>query len=172
MKKVLLVIVVLVFSAGLILWTQGNTMREIKTEIEISAPTTEVWRIITNIDDWAEWSPIINQASGNAALGSTLSITMIGEEEGKDGPKYSPVITILDEPKSFRWRATMMAGFIMTNDKLFELEETSTGTRLIHKELFSGMLVPLFWSSVEKNVPTMLNSMNEALKTKAENISD
>jgi len=147
-------------------------MREIKTEIEISAPTTEVWGILTNIDDWAEWSPIINQASGDASLGSTLSITMMSKEEGKDGPKFSPVIMILDEPKSFRWRAKMMAGFIMTNDKVFELEETSTGTRLIHKELFSGMFVPLFWSSVEKNVPSMLNSMNEALKVKAERGSD
>ena len=143
-------------------------MREITTEIEISAPVTEVWAILTNIDGWAEWSPIINQASGDASLGSTLSITMIGEEEDKDGPKYDPVITILDKPKSFRWRAKMMAGFIMTNDKEFELEATSTGTRLIHKELFSGMFVPLFWSSVEKNVPTMLKSMNEALKIKAE----
>ncbi len=56
----------------------------------------------------------------------------------------------------------------MTNDKVFELEATNTGTRLIHKELFSGMFVPLFWSSVEKNVPSMLDAMNEALKLKAE----
>ena len=172
MKKVLLIFAGLLIAAGLTLWVKGNTMREIKTEIEISAAPTEVWGILTNIDDWAEWSPIINQASGDASLGSTLSITMMSKEEGKDGPKYSPVITILDEPKSFRWRAKMMAGFIMTNDKVFELEETSNGTTLVHKELFSGMFVPLFWSSVEKNVPAMLDSMNEALKTEAEKISD
>jgi len=147
-------------------------MREIKTEIEISAPTTEVWSILTDINNWAEWSPIINQASGDASLGSTLSITMIGKEEGKDGPKYNPVITILDEPKSFRWRANMMAEFLFTNDKVFELEETSSGTRLIHKELFSGMIVPMFWSKLDKEVPSMLNSMNDALKIKAEKSSD
>lgn len=172
MKMVFLIIVVLLIAAALTLWVKGKNMREIETEIEISAPATEVWSILTNIDDWAEWSPIINQASGDASLGSTLSITMMGKKEGQDGPKYSPVITILDEPKLFRWRAKMMVGFVMTNDKVFELEETSTGTRLIHKELFSGMFVPLFWSSVEENVPAMLNSMNEALKTKVENTSD
>ena len=85
-----------------------------------------------------------------------------------DGPHYNPVITILDEPESFRWRAKMIAEFIFTNEKYLRLEETSTGTRLIHKELFSGMFVPLFWTSVEKEVPPMLNSMNEALKIKAE----
>jgi len=172
MKKVLLILVVVLFVAGITLWFRGNTVREIRTEIEISAPATEVWNILANVDNWAEWSPIINQASGNVSLGSTLSITMISMEEGKDGPKYNPVITILDEPKLFHWRVKMMAGFIMTNYKVFELEETSTGTRLIHKGLFSGMLVPLFWSSVEENVPSMLNSMNEALKVMAEKSSD
>ena len=172
MKKVLLIFAGLLIAAGLTLWVKGNTMREIKTEIEISAAPTEVWGILTNIDNWAEWSPIINQASGDASLGSTLSITMMSKEEGKDGPKYNPVITILDEPKLFRWRAKMMAEFVFTNDKVLELEETRTGTRLIHKELFSGMFVPLFWSSVEKNVPSMLDSMNEALKVKAEKSSD
>ena len=60
----------------------------------------------------------------------------------------------------------------MTNDKVFELEEISSGTRLIHKELFSGMLVPVFWGKLNKGVIPMLKSMNEALKIKAEKRSD
>ena len=169
MKKVFLGIATLVLVAGVILWAIGKDLREISTEIEIAAPIADVWSILVSIDKWAEWSPIINQSSGDALIGSTLSITMMSKEEGKDGPKYNPVITILDKPKSFRWRAKMIAEFIFTNEKVLRLEETSTGTRLIHKELFSGMFVPLFWTSVEKEAPSMLNSMNEALKTKAEN---
>lgn len=172
MKNILLIIGAFLIAAGLALWVKGNDMREIKTEIEISAPVAQVWSVLANIDEWADWSPIINQSSGVAALGSTLAITMMSKKKGKDGPKYNPVITILDEPTSFRWRAKMIAGFIMSNDKVIELEETNTGTRLVHKELFSGMVVPLFWSSVEKNVPAMLNSMNEALKIKVEKLSD
>jgi len=147
-------------------------MREISTEIEIAAPIADVWRILTNIDDWADWSPIINKASGNAALGSSLNITMMGKEAGKDGPAYSPTITILDAPNSFRWSTKMMGGFMMTNDKLFELEETSVGTRVVHNELFSGLMALMFWSNFEKHVPTMLDAMNEALKAKAENAAN
>ena len=66
----------------------------------------------------------------------------------------------------------MMAEFLFTNDKVFELEETGSGTRLIHKELFSGLLVPLFGSMLKEGVPSMLQSMNEALKAKAEKSSD
>ena len=112
-------------------------MREIRTEIEIAAPLTQVWNILTDFDNWKVWNPIVHQVSGAASLGSKLSISMRGKD-GKDGPKYMPIMTIFEEPKSFRWRATMMAGFLFTNDKVFELEETGSGTRFIHKELFSG----------------------------------
>jgi len=73
MKKALLIIVVFLIAAGSILWVKGKDMREIRTEIEISAPVAEVWSVLTSIDEWAQWSPIINKASGDATLGSTLS---------------------------------------------------------------------------------------------------
>jgi len=143
-------------------------MQEIKTEIEISAPPSKVWSIITGINNWQKWSPIINASHGEASVGSKLNITMVGKEEGKDGPKYSPIIMELDESNYFRWRAHMLAGFIFTNDKIFELEETDTGTRLTHKETFSGLLAPIFCGQMEKGVPPLLNSMNKALKDLAE----
>ena len=174
MKKLFLSLLIFVLLASLILWARGKDMREIRTEIDIVAPPAKVWSLLTDIEGWHQWSPIINKSSGNAAMGSTLDITMIGEMsdlgdgKGKDGPQYKPKVTIFDAPKHFRWRAQMMAGFIMTNDKVFELEETTTGTHLVHTETFSGLMVPLFWGKVKENVPTMLNSMNSALKELSE----
>ena len=66
-------------------------------------------------------------------------------KEGNAGPKYDSLITIFEEPKHFQWRASMVAGFIFTNGKIFELEETGAGTRLVHKETFSGMMMPMMW---------------------------
>jgi len=142
-------------------------MREIKTEIEIAASASEVWAILMDFHTWAEWNPIVNQASGTATLGAKLSITMRGPE-GKDGQKYFPQITEFSAPSSFRWRAYMMLGFLFTNDKIFELEETTAGIRLTHIEAFSGLLVPLFWGKLKDYVPGSLRSMNEALKKRAE----
>jgi len=147
---------------------QGLLMQTIKTEIEISAPSSKVWDIIVDINNWKEWSPIINASSGEASIGSKLSITMAGKEEGKDGPKYNPIIKELNKPNYFCWRAHMLAGFIFTNDKIFELEETKSGTRLTHTETFKGLLAPMFSGQMEKGVPQMLNSMNKALKELAE----
>ena len=168
MKKILIIFAALLAAGFTYLAVEGSKVQEIKTEIEISAPPSKVWAIITDINNWQEWSPIINASQGTASVGSKLSITMMGKEKGKDGPKYNPVITELEEPNHFRWRAHMMAGFIFTNDKVFELEETSSGTRLTHKEMFSGLLAPIFCTKMEEGVPPMLNSMNEALKDLAE----
>jgi uncharacterized protein YndB with AHSA1/START domain len=61
-------------------------MREIRAEIEIAAPLTKVWSILTDFDNWKEWNPIVDQASGVASPGSKLSITM-GCGDGKKGNK-------------------------------------------------------------------------------------
>ena len=53
-------------------------------------------------------------------------------------------------------------------DQLVDLEETSTGRHLIHKEMFKGLLAPIFCGQMEEGVPPMLNSMNQALKKLAE----
>jgi hypothetical protein len=141
-------------------------MREVRTDVEISAPIAKVWSVLMDFDNWKTWNPISN-ASGTASLGSKLNVEMCGKD-GKAKQKYISVVTEFKKPKTFRWRAKMMAGFLFTNDKVFELEETLSGTRLIHKELFSGLLVPMFWSHFEKNVPSMLKTMNEALRKTAE----
>ena len=146
-------------------------MREIRTEIEIAAPPAKVWSVITDFNNWKDWNPIINQVNGTASLGSELSITMRGKD-GKDANKYMPVITKFKDPKSLRWRAKVMAGFLFTNDKVLELEETDSGTRLIHIEAFSGILLPIFWNKLNNGVLSMLKSMNDALKVLVEKSSD
>lgn len=144
-------------------------MQTVKTEIEIYASPEKVWSIITDIDKWHEWSPTINKSAGQAAVDSTVTITMMSKEEGKDGPKYSPKIIQMDAPKYFHWRAHMMAGFIFTNDKIIELEKTDAGTKVTHIETFKGLMAVLMKGQMEKGVPPMLIMMNDALKELAEN---
>ena len=168
MKKIVLTSITLVGAGIIYLAVAGSKLQVIKTEIEISAPPEKVWSIISDINNWAEWSPIIEESHGTASVGSELTISMIGKEKGKDGPKYNPVITDLNEPNYLRWRAHMLTGFIFTNYKILELEETSSGTRLTHKELFKGLLAPIICGQMEKGVPPMLDSMNQALKDIAE----
>ncbi|MDH3693732.1 MAG: SRPBCC domain-containing protein [Gammaproteobacteria bacterium] len=168
MKKIFLFILVLVGAGFVYLAVQGNKLQEVKTEIDISAPPSKIWPIIMDINKWEKWSPVINASRGAATVGSELTITMIGKEKDKDGPTYNPIITKLEEPNYLSWRAHMLAGFIFTNYKILELEETDSGTRLTHKEQFKGLLTPIMRGHMEKGVPPMLNAMNKALKDLAE----
>ena len=142
-------------------------MREIKSEIVIEAPVEKVWSILMDFGGWKDWNPIVNQADGQANVGTHIAITMRGPD-GKDAQKYQAKVEESVSPTTFRWRAVMMAGFMFTNDKVFRLEQIENGTRLVHFERFSGLMVPLFWGKLKSNVVTMLNSMNEALKKVAE----
>lgn len=168
MKRAVQALVLLILLSIVYTLNSGGKMQTIKTEIEILAPPEKVWSIITDIEKWQEWNPTINRSAGQATLGSAVTITMMSDEAGKDGPKYSPQIIQLDEPKYFHWRAHMMAGFIFTNDKIIELEKTDTGTKITHKETFKGLMAFFMKGQMEKGVPPMLNMMNDALKQLAE----
>lgn len=142
-------------------------MRELKTEIELSAPIERVWQVLTDFEHWQEWNPMVNQVSGNAALGSRLNITMCGSK-GKDAMKYQATILEATPPRGLRWRATMMGGLMFTNDRVFELTEKNGVTTLVNKEEFSGLMVPMFWGKMKLFVVPMLEGMNRALKEKLE----
>ena len=146
-------------------------MKELRTEIEIDAEPKKTWNILMDFENWQDWNPIVNQVKGTATVGSKLVVTMC-DNHGKDAQRYMPSVTNLEPPKYFRWRAQMMASFMFTNDKVFELEEIPNGTRLIHREEFSGLLVPLFWGKLKSGALPMLNAMNKALKLAAEQSSN
>ena len=142
-------------------------MRELSTEIHISAPIEQVWQVLTDFNEWGNWNPTVNKASGDASVGSTLTITMSGDE-GKDGPSYKPRVMEAAGPRSFRWRATMMGGVMFKNDRVFELTEKDGGTQLVHTEAFSGLMAAMSWKKLSGFVPAILERMNEALKEKLE----
>lgn len=163
-KKIVITFGLILLSGLAYLIVAGSELQEIKTEIDIFASPNEVWNVISDVESWESWSPIIRGSQGVVAVGSEITIAMIGKSDKEEGPIYNPIITDLDEPRLFRWHANMGNDFIFTNIKVIELVESESGTRLIHKEQFKGLLAPIFCGQMEVGVPPMLNSMNQALK--------
>ena len=141
-------------------------MRELRTEIQLSAPIDKVWQVITDFDHWTDWNPTVKAASGNASVGSKLSITIDGK--GSRDASYQPIVLESNAPKSFRWRATMMASFVFKNDRIFDLKEKDGGTELIHTEEYSGLMVAMMWTKLREFALPCLEEMNKALKVKLE----
>ena len=142
-------------------------MRELKTEIQISSIPDKVWEIITDLPGWSKWNPIVNKIEGKLEVGATLFITMC-DDKGNDSKSYKAIITAIDEKKRFSFIGIMMAKFMFSAERIIELEDSQGGTLFIQREIYTGLMVPLFWKKLNEQASSMLNSMNEALKNKVE----
>lgn len=155
---------------GLICWVltvlavKGNNIQVINSEIEIKAPPQVVWKKLVNFDGWKDWNPDIVNAKGQAVANTTISIIT----KGNKGSQFEPLILEAAAHHKLYWRDKIVAYFVFTNDTSFELKKTPLGTKLIHKEYYSGMLSPFFHEQISKEVPAVLISMNRSLKKQIE----
>ena len=131
-------------------------MKEIRTEVNINAPIDDVWKVLTDFNGWQSWNPTVVKVEGNGKVGEKLVVTM---QNGDKEMQYFPTVVEADQPRKFRWRAKMLAGFIFTNDRIFELEQVGDNTKLTHIEAFSGLMVNFSWAKMQEFVPKILGRM-------------
>ena len=71
--------------------------------------------------------------------------------------------------EELRWRGRFLLPGIFDGEHYFRLEAAAPGVaRLVHGERFSGLLVPLFKSSLDRETRAGFEAMNAALKTRVE----
>ena len=51
-------------------------MKQIATEIEINAPASRVWAILTDFARFADWNPFILRIEGQPHIGTRLKVTI------------------------------------------------------------------------------------------------
>jgi hypothetical protein len=75
--------------------------REIKTTIEIDAPTNTVWAMLTDFSRYSEWNPFIRSIYGKAQQGEQLEILI--HPPGGKGMTFRPIILALQPEAELRW---------------------------------------------------------------------
>lgn len=140
-------------------------MKEIKTQIDIEAPLTEVWNLFSNFEKYGDWNPFLLEVKGNLIEGSVIKI----KARFNDGnvrnaePKVEKVV--LGRSACF----VAKKGVLFTGRHYFIFEELSNAsTRFIHGEIFYGLLPLLFWHKMERSLTASFIEMNNALKREAE----
>ena len=142
-------------------------MKELSTEIEISASVGTVWAILTDLSGFAEWNPFIRQAEGKIKEGEQLSIRI--EPPGGKGMTFKPTVTLVDPLRGFRWLGRFVVPGLFDGEHIFEMTAMADGLiRFVQRENFSGLLVPLLWSSMAASTKKGFEAMNGALKTRSE----
>jgi hypothetical protein len=141
--------------------------KEIKTTIEIDASVSTIWAVLTDFSRYSEWNPFIRSIRGQAKQGERLEIFI--QPPGGSGMTFRPVILALQPEYELRWIGRIMLPGIFDGEHQFQLEPIGEGrTRLIHREVFSGLLVPLLWRSLDTQTRQGFEEMNRALKNLVE----
>lgn len=139
---------------------------EIQTEIEINAPVETVWEILVDLGSYKDWNPFMVSSEGTVAVGERLTNRM--QPPGGKGMTFRPVVTVVEPERVFEWLGRPRVPWVFDGRHRFELEATETGTRLIHGEQFSGVMLLFMRKSLDTHTLAGFQAMNEALKARAE----
>jgi len=141
--------------------------REVSTDIEINASAYKVWGELINFAAYADWNPFIQTIDGNLAHGGRLSVFVC--PPNTKGMRFKPVVRELEENRKLVWLGHFMFPGVFDGEHSFELIPISENkTRFVHKEKFSGFLVPIFWSNLGNDTHQGFVNMNRALKDRCE----
>ncbi len=139
------------------------------TEIEIDATPDVVWGVLTDLHGYAAWNPFITSAEGVAEVGEQLTNRM--EPPGGKAITFRPRVTGVEAGTSFEWLGRLGVRGVFDGRHRFELEPTATGTRVVHSEEMTGLLVRVLRRSLDSHTKAGFELMNAALKTRAEAIT-
>jgi len=142
-------------------------MKEIITHIEINASPQRVWSILTDFESYPQWNPFLRSLSGEPKEGSRLKVFI--QPPGSRGRAFNPVVLKAEPGKELRWLGHLFIPGLFDGEHRLLIEPTRGSTSIFtQSEKFKGLLVPLFWKSLDRNTREGFNQMNEALKRLAE----
>lgn len=141
-------------------------MKILETDIQIDAPPSRVWSILVDLQTYREWNPFIKSAKGNVSIGERLEVLM-SPPNGKE-MTFKPTVRSVIEHAEFSWLGRLGFPGIFDAEHIFTLSGNDKGCLLVQKEKFKGLLVPLLWSSLDRDTRAGFERMNHALKERAE----
>ena len=139
----------------------------ISTTINIQASANKVWTMLTDFETYPTWNPFIKLIEGDIKVGNTFK-AIIHAPNNKP-MVFKPRVLVFTPTKEFKWIGHLWFKGLFDGEHRFELLENTDGsTTFIQSEKFTGLLVPLFKSMLEKDTLGGFRLMNEALKKRVE----
>jgi len=139
---------------------------EIRTELEIAAPASHVWRILTDFPRYGDWNPFITEIAGELAVERQLQLRL-SLPEGRDF-NIRPRLLRCDENRELCWRGHFLFPGLFDGEHFFRLESVSERrTRFVQGENFGGVLVRFSGRTITRAARGFVY-MNQALKRRAE----
>jgi len=146
-------------------------MKELHSEIEISAPAEHVWGILTDFASYPQWNPFIRSISGEPKTGERLEARLEPplEPPGGQGVTLRPTVLNAEPNRELRWLGHVLVPGLFDGEHFLIIQPLEDNrVRFVQREEFRGVLVPLIARSLENNTQQGFEEMNRALKERAE----
>jgi hypothetical protein len=139
---------------------------ELRTEIEISAPPSKVWAVLTDFYAYPDWNPFLVRVSGKPEAGAKL--TIVAAMPGGRDWTLRPTILKVEPERELRWLGRLLLPGIFDGEHFFKVVDLGGDrSRFMHGEDFSGVLVR-FASGMLTDTARGFVYMNQALKRRVE----
>ncbi len=141
-------------------------MNEILTHIEIKASAEEVWKVLTDFDAYFEWNSMMTPEGDVLQPGARIRVRV---RMGKwIRFTFRPTIRRADPGRELAWRGRLPAR-LLQGIHTFAIEPLAGDrVRFVHREVFSGFLVPIYMWLMGGWATRAYSKMNRELKTRAE----
>ena len=137
------------------------------SEIGISASPKRIWQVLTCFEEYGHWNPAIDCAGGEAAVGTTLRVTI--RWPGLQASPYELEVLGAIPDRELRWVGHYKIKGLLDGDHSFIIEpQGEDHSKVIQMESFSGLLVPVFAHWLRNNVLSGFELVDAALKRRAE----
>ena len=134
------------------------------TAIDIEADPELVWPHLTDLAAYADWNPFITAATGELAPGRRLELRM--EPPGGRAVTFRPHVTAVSRASTLEWLGHLGVPGLFVGRHRFDLIPTETGTHLIQRETFTGLLVRPIRRALDRGTVAGFEAMNAALRTR------
>ena len=141
-------------------------MKELTASVSIGASPEQVWMVLRDLDGYAAWNPFIVSAQGRLLPGERLVLRM----QPVDGRATTvrPRLLEVAAGRRLRWLGRLGLPGVFDAEHDFTLRAEGSGTVLVQREEFRGVLVRLFARMLDRSTLPAFVAMNEALKTRVE----
>jgi len=141
--------------------------KEIRTEILIHADPSKIWSILMDFGKLPDWNPFIKSIQGQAIAGQKIKVRL--EPPDAMGMTIKPRVLAVNKEKEFRWMGHLIFPGLFDGEHIFEFVDNRNGTTtFIQREVFQGILIPLFKKMLDDNTRRGFESMNRQLKIESE----
>ncbi len=141
--------------------------KDIRAEIDINAPAERVWKLLTDFASFPDWNPFIRWAIGEIKPHARLEVYL--KSSGARGMKFKPTVIKVEPNHELRWLGHLCIRGLFDGEHIFIIETLGVNrVHFIQRELFNGLLVPIFSRSLEKDTKRGFEEMNRVLKARAE----